>query len=213
MGYSFEKKTTDFLLSDPALVDLLDAHHAELRFNQFSPEIAFRLGLALREEFLAKYGDETRPAAEGVKAGLGAVMTIKLFDGQQLFTCAVGKPGATSKSTDLVHSSRYSSTDFETVMPMTPAADNWTWVNGKEAVVKRTGKASFLIGRLFEVQGKKPEDKGFPFPKYACHGGGYPIWMKNNSAGPIGTILVSGLPQAEDHQVDTLVKFLPTLEK
>ncbi|KAJ9107575.1 hypothetical protein QFC21_001034 [Naganishia friedmannii] len=191
MGYSFEKKTTDFGLSDPALLDLLDAHHAELRFNKFSPEIAFQLGLALREEFLAKYGDETRPAAEGVTAGLGAVMAIKLFDGQQLFTCAVALIPRCQR-------------------PI--AADNWTWVNGKEAVVKRTGKASFLMGRLFEVQGKKPEDKGFPFPQYACHGGGYPIWMKNNSAGPIGTILVSGLPQAEDHQVDTLVKFLPTLE-
>jgi hypothetical protein len=42
MGYSFEKKTTDFGLSDPALVDLLDAHHAELRFNQFSPEIGMQ---------------------------------------------------------------------------------------------------------------------------------------------------------------------------
>lgn len=39
MGYSFQKKTTDFGLSDPALLDLLDAHHAELRFNKFSPEI------------------------------------------------------------------------------------------------------------------------------------------------------------------------------
>jgi len=30
---------------------------------------------------------------------------------------------------------------------------------------------------------------------------GFPIWLKNNTACPIGTILVSGLPQAEDHQV------------
>lgn len=27
----------------------------------------------------------------------GAVITIRLFDGQQLFTCVVGKPGATSE--------------------------------------------------------------------------------------------------------------------
>ncbi|GHJ86325.1 hypothetical protein NliqN6_2727 [Naganishia liquefaciens] len=192
MSYSFEKKATDFKLNDPALLDLLDAHHARLRFPKFSAHIAFELGLALREEFAARYGDEEsgRKAMQGVKEGLGAVMAIKLFDGQQLFACSIGKAGATT-------------------------ADNWTWVNGKEAVVKRTGKASFLMGRLFEIQGRKPEDKGFPFPQYACHGGGYPIWLSSNSTGPIGTILVSGLPQAEDHQliVDTLVKFLPTLEK
>jgi hypothetical protein len=34
---------------------------------------------------------------------------------------------------------------------------------------------------------------------------GYPIWLKNNTACPIGTILVSGLPQAEDHQVRFLL--------
>lgn len=53
----------------------------------------------------------------------------------------------------------------------------------------------------FEMQGRQPEVKGMPFPEYACHGGGFPIWLTNNSAGPIGTILVSGLPQIEDHQL------------
>lgn len=147
---------------------------------------------------------------------IGAVIAIRLFDGQQLFTCVVGKPGATSELTYQSWANRQRLTSLHAT-----AADNWTWVNGKEAVVKRTGKASFLMGRLyvespsyslirmltlfvpqrFDAQGRKPEDKGFPFPQYACHGGGYPIWLKNNSTGPIGTILVSGLPQAEDHQV------------
>jgi hypothetical protein len=36
---------------------------------------------------------------------------------------------------------------------------------------------------------------------------GFPIWLKNNTACPIGTILVSGLPQAEDHQVGRRVIF------
>jgi hypothetical protein len=40
---------------------------------------------------------------------------------------------------------------------------------------------------------------------------GFPIWLKNNTACPIGTILVSGLPQAEDHQVGRRVIFLVAL--
>lgn len=107
------------------------------------------------------------------------------------------------------------------------------------------------------LQNRQPEDKGYPFPEYACHGGGeslthplalfaphpaasgkdqadpvtlsaipilssvlsgsvaattgFPIWLKNNTACPIGTILVSGLPQAEDHQVSRRVLFLVAL--
>lgn len=36
---SFGKRATDFDLKDPALVDLLDKHHEQLRFTKFSPEI------------------------------------------------------------------------------------------------------------------------------------------------------------------------------
>ena len=42
---------------------------------------------------------------------------------------------------------------------------------------------------------------GFPFPEFACAGGGVPIWIKGNEVGPVGAIIVSGLPQREDHQV------------
>lgn len=73
----------------------------------------------------------------------GAVMAIKLFDGQQLFTCSVGKAGATSEYQH--RPPQY----LPLILPSLLAADNWTWVNGKEAVVKRTGKASFLMGRLY----------------------------------------------------------------
>jgi hypothetical protein len=73
MSYNFTSKAPDHSLTSPALLDLLDAHHAQLRFPRFSPNVAFQLGLALREEFFARYGDEEegREAAEGVKKGLG----------------------------------------------------------------------------------------------------------------------------------------------
>lgn len=44
--------------------------------------------------------DVGHPGPASVADGLilvGAVIAIRLFDGQQLFTCVVGKPGATSE--------------------------------------------------------------------------------------------------------------------
>lgn len=79
MAYSFGTKATDYDLLDGRVLELLDEQHAKLRFEKFSPDIGFQLGLALREEFLAKYGDESlgRPAQQGVKAGLGECIRIK----------------------------------------------------------------------------------------------------------------------------------------
>lgn len=73
MAYEFATKATDYDLLDGRILELLDEHHAKLRFASFSPDVGFQLGLALREEFLAKYGDESigRPTQKGVKAGLG----------------------------------------------------------------------------------------------------------------------------------------------
>lgn len=53
--------------------------------------------------------------------------------------------------------------------------------------------------------GKVADAAGYPFPDFAVAGGGVPIWMKGNEAGPIGAIIVSGLPQREDHQVSLRV--------
>lgn len=38
-----------------------------------------------------------------------------------------------------------------------------------------------------------------PFPEYAAHGGGFPVWLQNAPAAPIAVIVVSGLPQRDDH--------------
>ena len=35
------------------------------------------------------------------------------------------------------------------------------------------------------------------FPEYAPHGGGFPLIVEG--AGPVGVVIVSGLPQLEDH--------------
>jgi uncharacterized protein (UPF0303 family) len=74
-------------------------------------------------------------------------------------------------------------------------------VTGKSAVCQRFGKSSLRVGREFAVAGKTPEEKGLPFPTYACHGGGFPVYLVNNDVAPVGVVLVSGLPQLEDHQL------------
>lgn len=47
-----------------------------------------------------------------------------------------------------------------------------------------------------------------PEEKYACCGGGFPLYVKN--AGVIGTVCVSGLPHMLDHKLvaDTLREYL-----
>ena len=49
--------------------------------------------------------------------------------------------------------------------------------------------------------------------RYAIHGGGFPIKVKGVDA-IVGVIVVSGLPQAEDHQIvaETLAAYAKELE-
>jgi uncharacterized protein (UPF0303 family) len=79
-------------------------------------------------------------------------------------------------------------------------ADNADWVRRKVNVVQRFHTSSYRkalelleAGKVFEAaRGTDPKD-------YAAAGGGFPIRMKD---GPIiGCIIVSGLPQRDDHRV------------
>ncbi|MCB0032656.1 MAG: heme-degrading domain-containing protein [Anaerolineales bacterium] len=78
--------------------------------------------------------------------------------------------------------------------------DNDEWVKRKVRLVKRFGHSSFYIGRLLASQNKTISEKYLVSEnEYAPHGGCFPIIIKDT--GIIGTITVSGLPQAEDHKV------------
>jgi uncharacterized protein (UPF0303 family) len=78
--------------------------------------------------------------------------------------------------------------------------DNDSWIQRKIRVVNRFGHSSLYVrqasierGTTFEAEfGLDPE-------QYAAHGGGFPILVR--SVGPIGVVVVSGLPQLEDHRV------------
>ncbi|MEV8393948.1 MULTISPECIES: heme-degrading domain-containing protein [unclassified Streptomyces] len=77
-------------------------------------------------------------------------------------------------------------------------ADNDAWIDRKRRVVERYGASSFLVGTRFRAKGTTFEESSRLDPDlYAAHGGSFPIAVEG--AGVIGTVTVSGLPQAEDH--------------
>jgi uncharacterized protein (UPF0303 family) len=80
------------------------------------------------------------------------------------------------------------------------SADNDGWVKRKNNVVNRYNHSSYYMGTLHRAQGSSFEEKSRLDPgEYAAHGGAFPIIVKN--VGAVGTVTVSGLPQAEDHQM------------
>jgi uncharacterized protein (UPF0303 family) len=88
-------------------------------------------------------------------------------------------------------------------------ADNDAWIERKCRLVRRFGVSSYLFGRRLALSGRTFEEATLLDPAhYAAHGGAFPITVQG--VGPVGTVAVSGLPQADDHQmvVDVLTEFL-----
>ncbi|WP_329279147.1 heme-degrading domain-containing protein [Streptomyces sp. NBC_00691] len=107
----------------------------------------------------------------GIARERGAPVAIDIRRGpQQLFHCAL--PGS--------------------------SADNDAWIDRKRRVVERYGVSSFLVGARFRAKGTTFEASSRLDPdRYAAHGGAFPVAVEG--AGVIGSVTVSGLPQAEDH--------------
>jgi uncharacterized protein (UPF0303 family) len=86
---------------------------------------------------------------------------------------------------------------FHAALPGT-SADNDEWVDRKSRVVERYGTASYRVGEKFRVEGSTFEQKSRLDPElYAAHGGVFPVIVEG--VGPVGSVGVSGLPQADDH--------------
>lgn len=86
---------------------------------------------------------------------------------------------------------------FHAALPGT-SADNDEWIERKSRVVDRYGHSSFHVGTQFRLGGSTFEEKSRLDPNlYAAHGGVFPVIVKG--VGPVGTVGVSGLPQADDH--------------
>lgn len=97
---------------------------------------------------------------------------------------------------------------FHAALPGT-SADNDGWIDRKSRVVDRFGHSSFYVRTLFHEQGGTFEhESGLDPRRYAAHGGVFPVIVPG--VGPVGTVGVSGLPQAQDHAfvVEQITLFL-----
>jgi uncharacterized protein (UPF0303 family) len=78
--------------------------------------------------------------------------------------------------------------------------DNTRWIERKSRVVNRFGHSSLYVREASLEKGTTAEEEfGLDPARYAPHGGAFPIIVR--SVGPIGVVVVSGLPQVEDHRM------------
>jgi uncharacterized protein (UPF0303 family) len=90
------------------------------------------------------------------------------------------------------------------------SADNDAWIDRKRRVVERYGHSSYLVGTSFRARGTDfDESCRLDIDLYAAHGGSFPLRVGGVSSA-VGTVTVSGLPQAEDHAlvVEALERFI-----
>jgi uncharacterized protein (UPF0303 family) len=86
---------------------------------------------------------------------------------------------------------------FHAALPGT-APDNDAWVQRKNRVVNHFGHSSYYVGVLTASKNTTLAERSFLDPAlYSAHGGAFPIIIEQ--VGVVGTVTVSGLPQAEDH--------------
>ncbi|MGN8551522.1 UNVERIFIED_CONTAM: heme-degrading domain-containing protein [Microbacterium sp. SLM126] len=86
---------------------------------------------------------------------------------------------------------------FHSALPGS-SADNDGWLERKTRVARRYGRSSYGVGLSFRAVGKDFDTDARLDPVlYAAHGGVFPITIAG--VGMVGTVGVSGLPQADDH--------------
>jgi uncharacterized protein (UPF0303 family) len=86
---------------------------------------------------------------------------------------------------------------FHTALDGT-SPDNDSWIERKVRVTDRFHAASYLVKLRMEAGGRTfDEAEGIDPLQYAAAGGAFPIRIRG--VGVVGTLTVSGLPQAEDH--------------
>lgn len=79
-------------------------------------------------------------------------------------------------------------------------ADNMDWLRRKFNVVRRYHVSSYrMVLELDRDDRMFPAHRALDVADYALAGGGFPLRVAN--AGVIGAVIVSGLPQREDHNL------------
>ena len=78
--------------------------------------------------------------------------------------------------------------------------DNDSWIRRKMAVVDRFGHSSLYVRQSSIERGTTFEAEfGLDPASFAAHGGAFPVLVRD--VGPVGAVVVSGLPQVEDHRM------------
>ena len=78
--------------------------------------------------------------------------------------------------------------------------DNASWIERKSRVVQRFGHSSLHVRQRSVERGTTFEQStGLDPALYAAHGGAFPVLVRD--VGPVGVVVVSGLPQVEDHRM------------
>lgn len=78
--------------------------------------------------------------------------------------------------------------------------DNDSWIRRKARVVHRFGHSSLYVRQASIERGTTFEAEfGLDPVRYAAHGGAFPVLVRG--VGPVGTVVVSGLPQLADHRM------------
>jgi len=95
--------------------------------------------------------------------------------------------------------SRHGHQLFHAALPGT-SPDNDSWIQRKTRVVHRFGHSSLFVRQASIERGTTFEAEfGLDPALYAAHGGAFPVVVR--SVGPVGAVVVSGLPQLEDHRM------------
>lgn len=88
---------------------------------------------------------------------------------------------------------------FFSAMPGS-APDNVEWARRKRNVVERYHRSSYRVGRELAAKGDTLANRyGLAIADFADHGGAFPLTLAR--AGVVGAVVVSGLPQREDHML------------
>ena len=78
------------------------------------------------------------------------------------------------------------------------ALDNEFWLQRKRATVERFGRSTYRMGLELERDGSTLEEKqGLSLREFCVHGGGFPLRL--TGTGCVGAVVLSGLPQRQDH--------------
>lgn len=83
------------------------------------------------------------------------------------------------------------------------------WIRRKRNVVHRFHRSSYAIGLTLESNNETlPSRHCLKTSDYAAHGGGFPILLEGT--GLVGSVVISGLPQRDDHNlvISALAKLL-----